>query len=353
MLCRLGWFHNMLNYFSNSQRNGDLSKASKANGFSSSTISILDHAELAINESDESALVHMDIDKIFLPMTTPVKAAIFESFARQNITESETDVTCGIKQLICSSYGFSSDNHTEFIYADSPLALFVRLMLCCVQEGGTLCFPTGANGNFVSAAKFLKANIVNIPTNPNYGFKVTERTLTDTLKTVKKPWIYISGPTVNPTGLLYGNDEMHKLLTVCADFGARVILDTSFSGVEFNCKGFDAWNLGATMERLSSTNPTFSVSLLGGLSYKMLTSGLEFGFLLINQTSLKDTFYGFAGLSKPHSTIRYTVKKLLDLTEKKTVDLLNAIAEQKQLLASRYKHLKQVCCAFMNQNNSC
>ncbi|XP_073272909.1 methionine S-methyltransferase-like [Primulina huaijiensis] len=323
------------------QRNGELSKASKVNGFSSSTISILDHAELAINESDESLLVHMDVDKIFLPMTTPVKAAIFESFARQNIAESETDVTCGIKQLICSSYGFSSDNHTEFIYADNPVALFVRLMVCCVQEGGTLCFPTGSNGNFVSAAKFLKASIVNIPTSPNYGFKLTERTLTDTLETAKKPWIYISGPTVNPTGLLYGNDEMQKLLAICANFGARVILDTSFSGVEFNCKGFDAWNLGATMERLSSTNPTFGVFLLGGLSYKMLTSGLEFGFLLINETSLKDTLYGFAGLSKPHSTIRYTVKKLLDLTEKKTVDLLNAIAEQKQLLASRYKHLKQ------------
>ncbi|XP_073309863.1 methionine S-methyltransferase-like isoform X4 [Primulina huaijiensis] len=323
------------------QRNGELSKASKVNGLSSSTISVLDHAELAISESDESPLVHMDVDKIFLPMITPVKAAIFESFARQNITESESDVTCGIKQLICSSYGFSSDNHTEFIYADSPVALFVRLVLCCVQEGGTLCFPTGSNGNYVSAAKFLKANIVNIPTNPNYGFKLTETILTDRLKTVKKPWIYISGPTVNPTGLLYGNEEMQKLLIICANFGARVILDTSFSGVEFNFNDFDAWNLGATMERLSSTNQTFSVCLLGGLSYMMLTSGLEFGFLILNQMSLKDTFHGFAGLSKPHSTIRYTVKKLLDLIEKKSVDLLNAIAEQKQLLASRYKHFKQ------------
>ncbi|KZV43711.1 methionine S-methyltransferase [Dorcoceras hygrometricum] len=326
---------------SQSQRNGVLSKASKVNGFSSPTISVLDHAELAVNESDEFPLVHMDVDKIFLPMTTPVKAAMFESFARQNIIESEIDVTCGIKKLLCSSYGFSSDNHTEFIYADSPVALFVRLVLCCVQEGGTLCFPTGSNGNYISAAKFLMANIVNIPTNPINGFKLTERTLTDTLKTVKKPWIYISGPTVNPTGLLYGNEEMQKLLTICANFGARVILDTSFSGAEFSFEGFDALNLGPTMERLSYTNPTVGLCILGALSYKMLTSGLEFGFLLINQTSLKDTFHVFAGLSKPHSTMRYTVKKLLDLTERKMVDLLDAIAEQKQFLANRYKHLKQ------------
>ncbi|KAI3445534.1 hypothetical protein Pfo_002199 [Paulownia fortunei] len=323
------------------QRNGEKTSATEVNGFSSSTIPVLDHAELSINESDESSLVHMDVDQSFLPITTPVKAAIFESFARQNVTESEIDVTHGIRQLVSSSYGFPSDSNTEFIYADCPVALFTKLVLCCVQEGGTLCFPTGSNGNYVSAAKFLKAKIVSIPTNPEVGYKLTEKTLTGALETINKPWIYISGPTINPTGLLYSNEEMSKLLSVCAKFGARVILDTSFSGVEFNSKGFDGWNLGGTLEKLSSANPAFCVSLLGGLFFKMLTGGLKLGFLLINQPSLVDAFLSFAGLSKPHSTIKYTVKKLLDLREQETGHLLNAIAEQIENLGSRYKHLKQ------------
>lgn len=323
------------------QRNAKQTRASKVDDFSSSTISALDQAELAIDEQENSILVHMDIDQSFLPIITPVKAAIFESFARQNITEPEIDVACGLRQLISSNYGFPSDSNTEFIYADCSVALFCKWVLCCVHEGGTLCFPTGTNGNYVSAAKFLNVEIVNIPTNLEVGFKLTEQTLTDILKTVNKPWIYISGPLVNPTGSVYSNTEINILLSICAKFGARVILDTSFSGVEFNSKGVDGWNLRATLEKLSSTNPTFCVSVLGGLFFKMLSSGLKFGFLLINQQSVVDTFHSFGGLSKPHSTIKYTVKKLLDLQEQKTSDLLNAIAEQTELLGSRYKQLKQ------------
>ncbi|KAL7119745.1 hypothetical protein ACP275_02G081000 [Erythranthe tilingii] len=324
-----------------SQREGEKTSATEVNGFSSSTIQIFVDAELSINESDDSPLIHMDIDQSFLPITTPVKAAIFESFARQNITESETDVTCGIRQLVSSTYGYPSDSNTEFVYADCPVALFTKLVLCCVQEGGTLCFPTGTNGNYVSAAKFLKAKIASIPTNAEAGYRLTEKTLTAALETVNKPWIYISGPTINPTGLLYSNEEIIELLSVCAKFGARVILDTSFSGVEFNSKDFAGWNLGATLKKLSSANPNFCVALLGGLFFKMLSSGLKFGFLLINEPSLADVFHGFAGLSKPHSTIKYTVKKLLDLAEQKTGNLLDAIAEQTEILGSRYKQLKQ------------
>ncbi|KAL0412810.1 UNVERIFIED_CONTAM: Methionine S-methyltransferase [Sesamum radiatum] len=315
-----------------SQRIGEKTRTSEVNGFASSKLSILDHAELAVNESDESPLVHMDVDQSFLPITRPVRAAIFESFARQNITESETDVTSGIRQLISSSYGYPCDSNTEFIYADCTMALFSKLVLCCIQEGGTLCFPTGSNGNLVSAAKFLNANIATIPTTPEVGYKLTEKALTGSLGTVKKPWVYISGPTINPTGLLYTNEEISKLLSVCAKFGARVILDTSFSGVEFNTTGFEDWKLGATLERLSSANSAFSVSLLGGLFFKMLTGGIKFGFLLLNKPSLVETFHSFAGLSKPHNTIKYTVKKLLDVGEEKRGDLLKAISEQRELL---------------------
>ncbi|GER54983.1 methionine S-methyltransferase, partial [Striga asiatica] len=259
------------------QRN--TTRASKTNGFSTSTMSVLDHAELAVNEPDESALVHMDVDQIFLPITTP--------------------------------------------------------------EGGTLCFPNGTNGSYVSAAKFVNAKSANIQTNVEEGYKLTEKTLTTALKGVEKPWVYISGPTINPTGLIYSNEEINKLLSVCAKFGARVILDTSFSGVEFNSKGFGGWKLGATLEKLYSESSAFCISLLGGLFFKLLTGGISFGFLLIDQPALVETFHSFAGLSKPHVTTKYMVKKLLDLREEKRRDLLKAISEQTDILGSRYRQLKQ------------
>nr|GEW23428.1 methionine S-methyltransferase [Tanacetum cinerariifolium] len=316
-------------------------KCSEMIGFSTSVISVLSNAEFSVRETENSSLIHMDVDQIFLPTTTPVKAAIFESFARQNVTESECDVTPSLKKFIKDAYGFSTNNDAEFIYSDCPLAIFSKLVQCCIQEGGSLCIPTGANGNYVSAAKFLNANIVQVPTKFEEGFKLTEKLLNGVLETVTKPWVYISGPTINPTGLLYSNEEMESLLTVCAKYGARVIIDTSFSGVEFNSKGWNGWNLEGSLVKLTSVKPSFCVCLLGGLFFKMLAGGLTFGFLVVNERFLVDEFSVASGLNKPHSTTRYTAKKLLDLREQKAGDLLAATEGQGKLLSDRSKRLKE------------
>lgn len=311
-------------------------------GFASSALSVLDNAELSITETENSSVIHMDVDKSFLPFPSSVKASIFESFSRQNMAESETDITTSIRQFIKSNYGFPTSSGTEFIYADCSLALFNKLVLCCIQEGGTLCFPAGSNGNHVSSAKFLKANIVNIPTNSEFGFKLSEKTLAGVFESVNNPWLYISGPTINPTGLVYSNGEMENILSICAKFGAKVVLDTSFSGLEYDFEGCGGWDLEGILVRLySSSKPSFCVSLLGGLSLKMLTGGLTCGFLVLNQPLLIDAFYSFPGLSKPHSTVKYTVKKLLGLREQKAGGLLDAVAEHKRILCSRAKRLKQ------------
>ncbi|KAB2077926.1 hypothetical protein ES319_A06G126700v1 [Gossypium barbadense] len=321
-------FHELLSFqltdrHPNLERRSEKSKSVEVIRFTTSAISVLSNAELSI--SDEGyPLVRMDVDQWFLPVPSPVKAAIFESFARQNMTESEIDVTPCIKQFVQTEYGFPTDSGTEFIFSDCSQALFSKLVLCCIQEGGTMCFPDGSNGNYVSVAKFLKANTVHIPTNPERGFKLTEEILIKALETMKKPWVYISGPTINPTGLLYSNQEMENILSACARFGARVVIDTSFSGLEFEYEGRGGWNLGSCLSKISSSgNPSFCVSLLGGLSLKLLT------------------FHSFPGLSKPHCTDKYTIKKLLSLREQKG-GLLDVAMEQIRILENRAKCLKEV-----------
>ncbi|KAL5786914.1 hypothetical protein ACOSP7_003863 [Xanthoceras sorbifolium] len=324
------------------ERECDKANSVEMIGFSSSAMSVLNNPELSICETRNSSLIHMDVDQSFLPIPSPVKAAIYESFARQNMSELEIDVTPTMKQFIKSNYGFPINSNTEFIYADCSQALFNKLALCCNLEGGTLCFPAGSNGNYVSAAKFLKANIVNIPTNYEEGFKMTEKQLAGVLETVKKPWVYICGPTISPTGLLYSNKEMENILTICAKFGARVIIDTSFSGLEFDLEGWGGWNLEECISKLdSSGDQSFCVSMLGGLSLKMLTGALKLGFLVLNQPHLVESFNSFPGLCKPHSTVKYAIKKLLGLRERKEGDVMDAVAERIKTLESRAKCLKE------------
>ncbi|KAM7251872.1 hypothetical protein ACFE04_023755 [Oxalis oulophora] len=322
------------------ERECEKAKSPQMIGFANSAISVLNEAELSINKTENTSLIHMDVDQSFLPMPSCVKAAIFESFARQNMTESEIDITPSIKHFIKTKYGFPIDGCTEYIYADCSHTLFNKLVQCCIQEGGTWCFPAGSNGNYVSAAKFLKADIVNIPTKFESGFKLTEKDLCEILEKVKKPWIWISGPTINPTGLIYTCKEIETILTVCAKFGARVVIDTSFSGLEYD-SSWGNWDLAGILSKLKSSNPSFCVSLLGGLSLSMLTGALKFGFLVLNTAVLVDAFYSFPGLSKPHGTVKYTVKRLLGLNERKDGSLLDSVTEHTQILAKRSKQLSQ------------
>lgn len=314
------------------ERESEKAKSEEIIGFSSSAVSVLKDSELSVTESGDTSLIHMDVDQSFLPVPRSVKAAIFESFVRQNVSEAEVDVNPSIKQFVTSNYGFPTKISTGFVYADGSQALFNKLVVCCAQEGGTLCLPAGTNGKYVAAAKFLKANVVNIPTESSDGFKLTKTTLTKALESVKKPWVYISGPTVSPTGLVYSNEEMGVLLSTCAKFGAKVIIDTSFSGLEYSST---TWDLKEAMDA------SLSVSLLGCLSLNMLSGAMKLGFLVLDQ-SLVDAFHTLPGLSKPHSTVKYAAKKMLALKEEKASDFLDAVSETIKTLQGRSKRLKEV-----------
>ncbi|KAF6169240.1 hypothetical protein GIB67_013670 [Kingdonia uniflora] len=78
------------------QRKCTNAKSTEMIGFSSSAISVLNGAEFFASEADNSSLIHMDVDQSFLSVSAPVKAAIFESFVRHNMIESEIDVKLGI-----------------------------------------------------------------------------------------------------------------------------------------------------------------------------------------------------------------------------------------------------------------
>ncbi|CAH2069277.1 unnamed protein product [Thlaspi arvense] len=317
------------------ERESEKTKSEEIIGFSSSAVSVLKDAELSVTEVDDTSVIHMDVDQSFLPIPKSVKAAIFESFVRQNISEAEVDVNPSITQFVWSNYGFPTKSSTGFVYADGSQALFNKLVICCAQEGGTLCLPAGTNGKYVAAAKFLKANVVSIPTESSDGFKLTETTLKKALESVKKPWVCISGPTVSPTGLVYSNEEMDILLSTCAKFGAKVIIDTSFSGLEYSST---TWDLKSSLSKLDSS---FSVSLLGCLSLNMLSGAVKLGFLVLDR-SLVDAFHTLPGLSKPHSTVKYAAKKMLALKEEKASDFLDAVSETIKTLEGRSKRLKEV-----------
>jgi methionine S-methyltransferase len=318
-------------------------------GFSPSAISTLNESEFFIqapNSTNSSTIIHMDLDLNFLPLPSVVKASIFESFARQNLAESETDVGSGIKQLVKSRYGYPIDALSDIICGNSCLALFNKLVLSCINEKGTFLFPMCSNGHYMSAAQFMKCNTCTIPTKEENGFKLLPEALRDALKSVERPWVYISGPTVNPSGSVYSDREINGLLTVCAEYGARVVIDTSFSGLEFGVRnGSSIWNLKQSICNPAGSQKSSCIILLGGLSFELLASGFDFGFLLLNEPDpdlVESVGNLFRGLSRPHGISKYAVRKLLGLKNGADKRLLQAIEEENESLRSHAGALTKV-----------
>jgi methionine S-methyltransferase len=342
-------------------------------GFSNSARSTLEEAEFFVPDSKDSSVIHMDLDRSFLTVPSSVNASIFESFLRQNLTDSETDVHSSIEKLVRDTYGFPGDDcpdiakvsyRKEIMCGSTCLALFNKLVLCCMQEQGTFLFPFGTNGHYVKLAKFLNAKTLTIPTNVDSGFKIEPMALDAALedayenKNVTRAWVYISGPTINPSGFLYSDGEIKDLLSVCAQHAARVVIDISFSGREFQTDGWSRWNLSNLSYDICLC-PPLSYFMLGELSLELTTGGLEFGFLISSKPS--DVEVSFRNLSQPHSTLKYTFGKLLGLSQPYRISTLhynlrellgrknewdgpfpNPIMEQKEKLKSRANKLTKV-----------
>ncbi len=273
---------------------------------------------------------------------------VFEGFARQNIAEAEMDLKPEISQFLKSRFGLPSTYSEELILSNTLISLFATLVLACVEENGTLVFPMGSDGTYVSAAKFLEAKVKRLPTDAANSFKATSEQIDLFLQGIQKPWLYLSGPTVSPTGAVYSNDEIRAILAVCKKHGARVILDTSYSGLEYNAEASSAtWNLEqAILEHPGGCSSSYAILFVGGFSSVLMTGGLEFGFAAVSDTVYVDIFKDVPTVSRPHGTLKYTIKKLLGMMDQEI--LAKGLEEQKQLLQFRAQRLSKVNgCIFL------
>lgn len=306
-------------------------------------LSTLGEAELESDDSSTKNVIHMDLDENALPTASAAKVSLFEAFVRQNITDIETDPKPEILQYLNVKFGYPTSHVKDVVLSDSVTALFSKLVLACVEENGTLCFPMGANGAQVSAAKFFKASVKQVPTEASAGFKLSDRGLDEFLGSVENPWVCLSAPTTSPTGVTYSGDEIDALLAVCRKHGSRVILDTTYSGLEFD--DFGPWDLGRTLVEEhpeQSKTSAFAVALIGSSSTVAGTGGLEFGFAAPQDSVFLDIFKDAPSMSKPHGTVKYCMKKLFGMLNQGDNFFTQDFAHQRGLLKQRVEKLEKV-----------
>ncbi len=288
-----------------------------------------EHPALAAEQLPiSSETVRLDYGENALSSPAFVKAALLEAFARRAIAPAELDVVPELTAFLRRRFGWNAGlggvAEGRFAFGQGVAPLFAALAETCAAEGGTFLFPAGAYGFFVAAVELFGGRFDRIATRREHGFKVVPEALDEALARVRRPWLYLNGPVVNPTGSLYTAGEIAGLVAVAARHRARIVLDVLFSGLELDDP--EPWDLDAVLR----DQPTDLV-VLGGISKELAAGGLRFGFAACRSEATAEAL-ARSPAGAPHSTMLYAARKVYAGLNRPTPEARRELERQRATL---------------------
>jgi methionine S-methyltransferase len=308
-------------------------------GYSKSCSQSFHHPAIQYSHHNiDSKTVRLDYGENCYPAPNFLKASIFESFVRQNISSSEVTLESEIAILIERRFGLKPTKSENIFVANGVSSLFSGICEYCSQNNQALLIPTGNYGYFEATAIFHGTSIILLKTSYEHHFKIVASKLDEVLSQEKRRvWIFLNAPIVNPTGAFYTIDEVTKIFKVAEKYEATVILDTIFSELEFNKKneGYDIHNV------IKKYTPKLNFVLLGGLSKELAAGGLRIGFGYSESKTLQNAMMRGINYHIP-ITIRYAARKIYSILNSNREDILKHFKEQNYFLQQRSEKLSQV-----------
>ena len=274
----------------------------------------------------------LDYGENELPSSKQVKVSILESFVRQHFSPKETDPTQEIKTFVNSRFGLACDVDTIH-FGNGVAPLFAAIAKSCKINNSTMLFPQGAYGYFYAASKFYDVDIAMVATHYEDSFKVSTQQLAKSIENVKDPHLFLNFPLVNPTGALYSAKESDELFSFLVANEVNVIIDTVFSGLEY--EGVNAIDLSKYAAQ------GLKYALIGGVSKEFSAGGLRFGFALTQNEVYQKALTNYV-VDELHFTSTHTAKRLYHLINEKDETLLSDLKGQQQKLKERYTALNEV-----------
>lgn len=287
------------------------------------------HSSIKGNElSVDEQTVRFDYGENELECPDDLKISILESFTRQELTDDEADPRLLIRHFVSRRFGLKHAEH--LFYGNGVAPLFAAIAKRIKKENGTLLIPEGAYGYFYGTALFQELKIKVIPTNQEDRFLPKIEVLNEAIASCENPWLFLNFPLVNPTGACWDPDEFKTLLTDLNNQSVKLIIDTVFSGLEFN--GPKDYTF------ISEKEHQLQYVLLGGISKEYSAGGIRFGFALSNFCNDLDKEL----LYTPHNTVLYTVKKVISKYLDKDDRVLESLNDQRKILEKRAEKLSSV-----------
>lgn len=279
--------------------------------------------------------LRLDYGENELPASNEVRLLILESFLRQNISPEEANPNEELSTLLKTRFGIERSVCDAFVYGGGVASLFAGIAQQAALENATLVFPHGCYGYFVAVAQFFGVKTVFVPTFESDRFKLTASELSKVLSEVNKPVVYLNAPTVNPTGAIYSQTEMNVLFETAGNVGARVVVDATFSGLEF-----ELCNTNLQLSESIKRATNLEVCLLGSVSKELAAGGLRIGFGWTQSLWFRRSLQSYG--AEPHFTMLYWLKRILNSINIQQTPLTEHLTAQRQLLSHRAQQLSEV-----------
>ncbi|MDQ3192286.1 MAG: aminotransferase class I/II-fold pyridoxal phosphate-dependent enzyme [Bacteroidota bacterium] len=284
-----------------------------------------------------SDTVRLDYGENCLSTPDSFKVDLFEAFARQHFSIDEINPAQEIKALLFHRYSINPKIDAHLIYSSGVAPLFGAIAETCRNEGGTILFPYGTYGYFIATCMFYNTSYKIIETKEEDLFKISAKSLEAILRGTKNAWIFLNLPVVNPTGAQYSANEIDEILSVCRKHKVKPIIDTIFSGLEFD-KNVIYPNLENYFKEEGSNE---DILILGGISKEFAAGGIRFGYAYTRNDDLKQNIKSKL-LSEPYDTVKYSCKKLYEKLAANDNTLMNELDFQRKLLKDRAETLTNV-----------
>ena len=311
-----------------------------------STLSLCSDARLAFDHpamkgnhlNFDSNTIRMDYGENELPSPSLLKEALFESYLSRNSSFNTDTIKENLNLFLCKRFDAPREIYSKIVLGNGVAPIYSALLNMCAKNKSTLNMPTGGYGYFDSAAKYKGLHINHIKTNENNLFKLDSKILQQQLPKQNGSWLFLNAPVVNPTGAIYSERELCDILRTALNNNVSVIIDSIFSGLEFDRNR--QCSLKESILQFSKSKQCQLV-IIGGISKEYSAGGLRFGYAWSTSRNLITSLQSEI-IRTPHFTLNYSIQKLITAQLNKETHLETHLSNQANILANRAKLLADV-----------
>ena len=279
--------------------------------------------------------IRLDYGENELPAPEVLNIALFESYLIRKTVAQEDDPTAAIKQKLFERFNLPAHFADKLVLGNGVAPIFSACLQLCQQSNKKIIIPSGSYGYFVAAGQYEDLEVITLDTRVENDFKISPDDLEKILKENPGAWLFINAPIVNPTGAIYSSEELTEILDLATEYDSTVLLDTIFCGLEFDQE--KNWDIQSSINHAFYADKG-RIVLMGGISKEFSAGGIRFGYAWSTARDLLNKLDELL-VHKPHFTLRYAVRKLIEAQISHESSLQKHLQKQRDILCERAARL--------------